>query len=244
VRSFRRIAALLALPLVASAEPVRVVDHARLSLGDIIANPPEGTADLDLGPAPPPGSSRLLTHDELERQLRGRGLDLSKISIPASIRIVAAARRISPDKLSELAAPLIEKLLPPGVKLTSVRASYEVVVPPRTEVQSAEPPRYVRQKGVQRSTTTVQLISDGAPVARVPVTIVLEVSEEAARPDVARSGRINLSFERGLVRVSAAGTVMADANVGDKVGVLVVSTGKVVRAKIVSTGEAEVLDGP
>jgi Chaperone for flagella basal body P-ring formation len=110
-------------------------------------------------------------------------------------------------------------------------------------VSSAELPRYVRQKGVQRATTTVLLVSDGEPVARVPVAVVLEVSEEAARPDVARSGRVNLFFERGVIRVSAVGTAMADAYVGDQLGVLVLSTGRVVRAKLVAPGEAEV-QGP
>jgi len=235
--------ALSAWPLVAHAEPVRTVDHARLLLGDVLASAPAGLAEVDLGPAPPPGSSRLLTKAELERQLRERGVDLSKLAIPAAVRVVGAAQHIAPDKMAELATPAIIKELPPGVTLTSVRASYEVVVPPGAEIKSAKLSKIVRQKGTQRSTATLEFSSDGAPVANVPVAVVLEVSEQAARPDVVRQSRINISIERGAVKVSGTGQVMADANVGDKVSVLVLATGRVVKALIVSQNEAQLLEG-
>jgi hypothetical protein len=244
MKTLRRLIGLawLALPVVAQAEPVRTVDHARLLLGDIVAAP-EGLADLDLGPAPPPGSSRLLTRSDLERQLRERGVDVGRISLPQSVRVVGAAQRISPEKFAELATPFIEKELPPGVTLTSVKASYEVVVPPGAGVKSVKVARLVKQKGTQRSAATVELTSDGEPVAKVPVALVLDVSEQAARPDVARQSRVNLSFERGAVRVSALGQTLSDANIGDKVSMLVLATGRVVQAKLVSPGEAELLEG-
>ena len=84
---------------------------------------------------------------------------------------------------------------------------------------------------------------DGAPVAKIPVSVVLEVSEQAARPDVARHSRMNLFIDHGAVRVTAIGQTMADANVGDKVSMLVVATGRMVKAKIISRDEAELLEG-
>lgn len=235
---------MLALPLVAHAEPTRTIDHARILLGDVISSAPDGLADLDLGPAPPPGSSRLLTKPDLERELRQRGVDVAKLAIPAAVRLVGAARHIAPDKLAALAAPFIEKELPPGVTLSSVRASYEVVVPPGAEVRSALVPRIVRQKGSQRSTATIELACDGDPVAKVPVAVVLEVSEQAARPDVARQSRLNLYLERGAVKVSTVGQVLTDANVGDSVKILVVATGRVVQAKILTRDEAKLVEAP
>jgi hypothetical protein len=229
---------------VARAEPTRTLDHARILLGDVVPTAPEGLADLDLGPAPPPGGSRLLTKPDLERQLRDRGVDISKLSIPAAVRVLGAARHISPAKMAELAAPFIEKELPPGVTLSSVRASYEVVVPPGAEVKAVQLPRILRQKGSQRSTATVELACEGDPVAKVPVAVVLEVSEQAARPDLARQSRVNLSLERGPVRVSTVGQILADANIGDSVRMLVVATGRVVQAKIVSRDEAKLVEAP
>jgi hypothetical protein len=242
VRTLHRVFALLALPLVARAEPTRTVDHARILLGDVVSAPVE-LADLDLGPAPPPGGSRLFGKSDLEKTLRERGVDLSKLTLPASIRVVGASRHIAPGKLAELATPAIEKELPPGVVLTSVRASYEIVVPPGAEVKSAQIAKIVRQKGTQRSTATIEMSCDGAPVAKVPVSVVLEVSEQAARPDVARHSRMNLSLDSGAVRVTAIGQTMADANLGDKVAMLVVATGRVVQAKIISRDEAQLLEG-
>jgi hypothetical protein len=243
-RLWRTAGALLALPLVAHAEPTKTIDHARILLGDVIASAPEGLADLDLGPAPPPGSSRLLTKTDLERELRQRGVDVAKMAIPSTVRVVGAARRIAPEKMAELARPYIEKELPPGVMLTNVRASYEVVVPPAAEVKSVHLPKILRQKGTQRTTVTIELVCDGTPVAKVPVTVVLEVSEQAARPDLARQSRLNLSLERGAVKVSTVGQLLADANIGESARMLVVATGRVVEAKILSRDEAKLVEGP
>jgi Chaperone for flagella basal body P-ring formation len=234
----------LALPLAAHAEPTKTIDHARILLGDVVSAAPEGLAELDLGPAPPPGGSRLLTKPDLERELRGRGVDVAKLAIPAAVRVVGAAHRIAPEKMAALASPYIEKELPPGVTLTSVRASYEVVVPPGAEVKSVQLPKIMRQKGSQRSTATIELACEGTPVAKVPVAVVLEVSEQAARPDVARQSRLNLSLERGPVKVSTVGQLLADANVGDNVRMLVVATGRVVEARILSRDEARLVEAP
>ena len=236
--------AVLAVPLVAHAEPTKTIDHARILLGDVVAGAPEGLTDLDLGPAPPPGSSRLFSKPDLERELRQRGVDVAKMAIPAAVRVVGAARRIAPEKMAELAQPYLEKELPPGVTLTNVRASYEVVVPPAAEVKSVQLPKILRQKGTQRSTATIELACDGNPVAKVPVAVVLEVSEQAARPDVARQSRLNLVLERGPVKVSTTGQVLADANIGESARVLVVATGRVVEAKILSRDEARLVEAP
>jgi len=125
-----------------------------------------------------------------------------------------------------------------------VRASYEVVVPPAAEVKSVQLPKILRQKGTQRSTATIELACDGNPVAKVPVAVVLEVSEQAARPDVARQSRLNLVLERGPVKVSTTGQVLADANIGESARVLVVATGRVVEAKILSRDEARLVEAP
>lgn len=233
----------LALPLTAAAEPTRSIGRARLLASDVIPSAPEGVGEIDLGPAPPPGGSRLLTKSEIEQLLRGRGVDTTKLAIPATLRIVGIAKRVSPAELTSLITPVIVKSLPPGVTLTKVQPGYDVVVPPSASVGAVEIPRHPRQKGPFRTTATVQMSSDGEVVARVPVPVVLEVSEEAARPDVARGARIGLVVDRRSLRIMTQGSCLSDANIGDVVNVLVVPTNRVVRAKITRHDEAQIVEG-
>jgi hypothetical protein len=233
----------LALPFPAGAEPTQSIDHARLLAGDIIKSAPPGVAEIDLGPAPPPGGNRLLTKNEIELMLRQRGVDTSKLSIPASLRVVGAAKRLSPAELTALVTPVILQNLPHGVALTKVAPGYDVVVPPSASVGTVEIPRHPRQKGPFRTTASVQMVADGNIVARVPVPIVLEISEEAARPDVARGSRIGLVIDRRSLRIMTQGSCLLDANIGDVVSVLVVPTNRVVKAKITSRDEAHMVEG-
>ena len=233
----------LALPLSAVAEPTQSIDHARLLAGDVVKAAPAGIAEIDLGPAPPPGGSRLLTKNEIEQMLRQRGVDTTKLSIPVSIRVVGAAKRVTPAELTALVTPAIVQSLPPGVGLTKVAPTYEVVVPPSATVGGVEIPRHPRQKGPFRTTATVQMMSDGEIVARVPVPVVLEISEDAARPDVARGARIGLVIDRRSLRIMTQASCMLDANIGDVVNVLVVPTNRVVKAKITSRDEARMIEG-
>jgi hypothetical protein len=234
----------LALPLSAGAEPTQSIDHARLLAGDIIKAAPAGVAEIDLGPAPPPGGTRLLSKTEIEQMLRQRGVDTSKLAIPAQIRIVGAAKRVSPAELAALITPVIVQRLAPGVALTKVQPGFDVVVPPSATVGTVEIPRHPRQKGSFRTTANVQMVADGEIVARVPVPVILEVSEEATRPDVARGSRIGLVIDRRSLRIMTQASCMLDANIGDVVSVLVVPTNRVVKAKITSRDEAQMIEGP
>lgn len=233
----------LSLPLSASAEPTRSIDHARLLAGDVIPSAPPGVAEIDMGPAPPPGGNRLLTRNEIELTLRRRGVDTTKLAIPQSLRIIGASRRIVPAELTTLFTPFIVKRLPPGVTLTKMQPGYDVVVSPNATVGAVDIPRHPRQKGTFRTTATVEMVSDGEVVARVPVPVVLEVSDEAAHPDVTRGSRIALVIDRRSLRIMTQGSCMLDANVGDVTSVLVVSTSRVVKAKITSRDEAVIVEG-
>ncbi len=233
----------LALPFSAGAEPTQSIDHARLLAGDVLKSAPPGVAEIDLGPAPPPGGNRLLTKNEIELMLRQRGVDTSKLSIPISLRIIGAAKRLSPAELTTLVTPVILQSLPTGVGLTKVTPGYDVVVPPSATVGSVEIPRHPRQKGPFRTTANVQMVADGNVVARVPVPVVLDISEEAARPDVARGSRIGLVIDRRSLRIMTQGSCLLDANIGDVVSVLVVPTNRVVKAKITSRDEAHMVEG-
>jgi len=213
-------------------------------VGDVLVSAPPGIAEIDIGPAPPPGGNRLLVRAEIELVLRRRGVDTTKLVIPASVRIVSASKRVSPSELEAMVTPLILKNLPAGVTLTKVHPGYDVVVPPNATVGSADVPRPPRQRGPFHTTINVEMVSDGQVVARVPVPVILEVSELGARPDVARGARIGLVIDRRSLRITTLGSCLFDANVGDVTSVLVLSTSRVVKAKITSRDEAQILEGP
>ena len=94
--------ALVALLSAAStrAETSVSVSRARVLLGDLVPNLAPDVASLDFGPAPPPGSSRLVAGAEIRRQLAKSGVGAEKLKLPASVRVVSAARRFSPSEIA------------------------------------------------------------------------------------------------------------------------------------------------
>jgi hypothetical protein len=240
--AFMAISLLWSLSL--SADTVRSVDHARLILKDILPSAPQGVADLEFGPAPPPGGKRTLTRAEIEEHLRARGVDVRGLGIPERVRITTAGRRITMAELVDLARPVVDKALAPGVTVTSLRPSFEVFVPARAELGAARLPKPPRQKGLFRTTATLEFVCDGEIVARVPVAVTLDVSEAAATPDARRGSRIDLVVSHGAVRITTVGTLLSDADIGETVNVTVVATNRVVKARLVQRTAAEVLDIP
>ena len=242
MRHFLALALLLA-STTAAAQTARVVDGARLRLGDIVVSAPENAFGLDLGPAPAPGASRLLAKDEVMNKLRAQGYDPKKLDIPAAIRVVGASRKLVAHEVARLAEPSARAALPLGVELVSVEGSTDVIVSPQATVRAVELPRLPRRKGQIRTSALVVFAVGAEVVARIPVMLVVDVSEQAARPDVTRGSRVLLAVEHRSIRVTTEGSTLVDGNVGDTVTVRVGTTGRVVQAKIRSRDEADVLEG-
>ena len=226
----------------ARAEETRTVDHARLRAGDVIEGAPEAVASVDLGPAPPPGGSRLIGHGEVEDRLRAAGINPLLLTIPNAVRIVSASQKWNREEIARRARPIVERALPRGVSLTQLEANAEFSVPPNAVVAGAKLAKLPRQGGPFRTTVTLEVQSDGVTVTRIPVSLVLDIGADAAHADVSRGGKISLIIEHRGVRISAYGIALSDANVGEELRASVQSTGRVVRAKLVGTEVAEVLD--
>ena len=222
----------------------RTVDHARLLLGDAVPTVPASMADLDLGPSPPPGGSRLVGRDEMIAAIRRAGLYPNTTLLPSTVRVTSAARHITSTQLATMAAPVISKCLRPGIELKAVEGTSDLVVAPRAEARCASVSGVPYQKGEARANAVVEFTSDHVVVASVPVGIVVDVSESAAHPDVSRGAVISLVIERRSMRISAPGTCAIDANVGDTVVCHVSATGRTLRARIASHDEAVVMEGP
>jgi flagella basal body P-ring formation protein FlgA len=75
------------------------------------------------------------------------------------------------------------------------------------------------------------------------VPVILEVSEEASRPDVARGSRIGLVIDRRSLRIMTQGACMLDTNNGDVDSVKVTATKRDVKAKNTSRDEAQIIEG-
>ena len=222
----------------------RTVDHARVTLGDAVPSVPASMADVDLGPSPPPGGSRLLGRDEMIAAIRRAGLYPNTTLLPVAVRVTSAARRISSAQFASMATPIISRCLRQGVELKAVEGTTDLLVAPRAEARCASVSGVPYAKGEARANAVVEFTSDHVVVASVPVGIVVDVSESAAHPDVARGAVISLVIERRSMRISAPGTCAIDANVGDMVVCHVASTGRTLRARIASHDEAVVMEGP
>jgi hypothetical protein len=129
--------------LSASAELSRTIDSARIHLSDISDGYDDGElASLDLGPAPPPGNSRLLSRNEVEDQLHAAGDDAKSLRMPSSLRVKSAAKRWSAEELRDALTPRLLAALPLGLKLKSSKLNRALVTSPSVKVGDAHFPMF------------------------------------------------------------------------------------------------------
>ena len=125
-----RAALLLTLVLTAStavAEELRLIRGAQIHLSDVVASLPAEVPDIELGAAPPPGSSRLLPKSEIENAASRSGVSLRSIKLPAVVRVTSAAKRWSADELVSAALPALGQTLPNGVRIKRAKTSAKAV---------------------------------------------------------------------------------------------------------------------
>jgi len=229
--------------LSASAEFEQTIDGARIHLKDVSEGYDEGDlAGLDLGPAPPPGSSRLLSRSEVEDQLRAAGDDAKSLRMPAALRVKSAAKRWSPEELRAALTPKLIAALPLGLTFKAAKLNRSLVTSPSVTIGAAHFPKFPKREGELTLTATVDLQQEGITVLRVPVTVVVLVTEAGTRAAASKGARVNLVIQRGAARVSALATAMSDIELG-AVGLFrVASTQRVLRARLLSPDAAEVVE--
>jgi hypothetical protein len=230
----------LSLAPPALSEEVRQVDGARIRLSDVVPAA-QDLGDIDLGPAPPPGSSRLLPKEELVRLLADAGVETKSVRLPAVVRVIRTARRLSAAEVTELAHPVLRRALPDGARLIALSARRGIVTSKSSELSTVRLPKLPKRVGQVTLTVTAELSEEGAVVARVPLRAVLEVDERATRPAVARGARLDLMIERGAASVSASAVALGDGDVGDVVSFKVETTQKVLRGRIETRERARVV---
>jgi len=227
----------------ARAESETTIVSTRIELKDISEGYDEGDlAHLDLGPAPPPGNSRLLSRAEVEAQLRAAGDDAKSLRMPSALRVKSAAKRWSPEALRDAVTPRLLAALPPGLTLKTAKLNRPLLTSPGVVVGEAHFPRFPKREGELTLTATVDMLQDGVTVLRVPVTVVVLVTEAATRAAVSKGGRVNLVIQHGAARVTALATALSDTELGASGMFRVASTQRVLRARLLSADTAEVVE--
>ncbi|HEY0464912.1 MAG TPA: hypothetical protein VGC79_11910 [Polyangiaceae bacterium] len=227
----------------ANAEAERTIDGTRIQLKDVSDGYDEGDlAGLDLGPAPPPGSSRLLSRAEVEDQLRAAGDDAKSLRMPSALRVKSAAKRWSPEELREALMPRLLTALPPGLKFKAAKLNRSLVTSPSVVIGEAHFPKFPKREGELTLTASVDLQQGGITVLRVPVTVVVLVTEAATHAAASKGARVNLVIAHGATRVSALATALSDTELGELGSFRVVSTQRVLRARLLSADSAEVVE--
>lgn len=209
----------------------RSIAAPRVFLGDV-ADVPEELRSVDLGPAPMPGSSRVIKRDELLAALPG---DARPGALPAAVRVTRKTRTISPTEVEDIVREaLARRALPKGATLAKVRPRGATKVAEgfdAAHVLVAKPPR---KEGRHLTAATIVFTQAGDEVSRATVNLELALSKEAAVPDVAKGAKVQLVVRRGAVSVTAVATAQNDADVGETLTVSVADSGRVLRAKVES----------
>jgi Chaperone for flagella basal body P-ring formation len=235
------LAALLCATTLAHAEESRIVRGAQIHLSDLVASLPAEIPDLELGASPPPGASRLVSKSEIESIAARRGVNVRDLKLPSSLRVICAAKRWSADELVNAALPSLTEALPTGVSVKRAKTSAKAVTAPNATVSGVRLPKLPRREGEHMTTGTIELSSDGEIVARIPLSLTLDIGATAAVAAVTKGARVQLMIESGPARITAMAVAMADGEIGDTLQFRVATTHKILYGKVVEPTLARVV---
>jgi flagellar basal body P-ring formation protein FlgA len=148
-----------------------VVDGPTIRLGDVarLEGSAASLADVDLGPAPAAGEPRRLDGAAILRRLEQAGMDASatRYAIPATVRVERTAQEVSADEIKTAVLNVAADALPAGETIRDLAVAGPVRIPAgayEARVSTSANGRPGRRR------FDVQLVSDGAVLATVPVT--------------------------------------------------------------------------
>jgi hypothetical protein len=224
--------ALLCAAGVAGAEETRIVRGSQIHLSDVVASLPAETPDLELGAAPPPGSSRLIARSEIENAASKSGVSIKSLRLPPQVRVTSAAKRWSTDELVNAALPTLTSALPNGVTLKKAKTSSKALTSPGATVSGVRLPKLPRREGEHLTTATLELSNDGEIVARIPLSLTLDIGSAAAVHTITKGTRVQLMIESGPARITATAIALGDGDIGDTLQFRVATTQKILYGKV------------
>jgi hypothetical protein len=226
------LAALLCASAPASADEARVVRGAQVHLSDVVSDLPADVPDLEIGAAPPPGSSRTIAKSEIQDAASKSGVSLKSLKLPGAVRVTSAAKRWSTEDLTNAALPALSRALPVGVTVKRARATAKAVTSPSATISAVRVSRLPRREGEYLTTAMIELSNDGQIVARIPFQLSLDISGGAALPAITTGTRVQLMIESGPARITAAAIALTDGELGDTLQFRVTTTQKILYGKV------------
>lgn len=224
--------------------PERAVSSSRITLGDIVSGIPSDLAAIDLGPAPAPGSSRLIKRDEIEAALP-EGTKTDKLKLPKSVRVLRKTKALSVTDIEKLSREALARgSMPRGASVKAIRPKGATIVPDGFTSVEMTLPKPPRREGKHSQATTLILKQGDEIVATISVTVDLTLDASAVVPDAKKSERGMFVLRRGQIEVRAAVTMNADADVGDVVNVTVTDSSKIIKGRLVSAKPATIEELP
>ena len=228
------------------AAPVKEVQVVgpRVHLVDVVPTAPAAFASADLGPAPAPGGSRIVTQEELRTAAAGAGAKVIA-SLPSLVKVTRKMKKLSAaDVDKETRKAILAVGLRRGVSIAAVRAPKTSEVADGYTTITASMPKPPRKTG-RVPTTCALTFSRGTEVlARLSIPVDLDLAAEAAVPDTAKGAAVVVTVKSGLVEISAAAFAAIDADVGEEILVNLRPSGKQLRAILIAPGKAEVNTAP
>ena len=220
------------LSVSAAADDARVVKGAQVHLSDVVAELPAEIPDLEIGAAPPPGSSRTIAKSEIQDAASKSGVSLKQLKLPSTVRVTSAAKRWTTEDLANAALPALSKALPLGVTVKRAHATSKALTSPSANISAVRVPKLPRREGEYLTTAIIELSNDGQIVARIPFQLSLDISSTAALSAVTKGTRVQLVIESGPARITASAIALTDGEIGDTLQFRVASTQKILYGKV------------
>jgi hypothetical protein len=225
-------------PRPAQAEIERTIASSRVLFGDLIPNVPSDLAKLDLGPAPPAGSSRLFSAGELSAAAHEIG---TKLDVSDSVRVVRATKRWSQAELLAFITPRLRDALPTHATLIRVDVPRTLITVTQVQLSRLEFGQLPNRRGQVHTSAMAELSSDGRIEQRLTFPVVLDLEERPKPIEIERGMSVVLTINLGSAKVSTAAVTLQPMAVGSTALFRVVKTRKTIRARLLSPSTAEVV---
>ncbi|MEM6960599.1 MAG: flagella basal body P-ring formation protein FlgA [Myxococcota bacterium] len=187
---------------------------------------------LELGIAPPVGSSRIVRRSEVLAALRRADRNARGLAIPTATRIERQAQELNAERFAEMVQPSVQRAIQPcevraihgPARLTIAASGLDI----RAE---AQPPR---RSG---STGAVVVFRSNGREKRVPI----RADVRCPPPIIEPGNRVQVVVQVGAVRATAPGEARQPGRVGEIIVVRTGPTNTQLQAKILDGQQVEVV---
>lgn len=223
--------------------PEVAIARTRVRLDDLVPHAAPEIGALDMGPAPAPGGARVVTRAELKQAIEEAKSKLPK-ALPAAVRVVRKMAQLGPAEVETITRRAMDAApLGRGATLQAVHPAGPARIPAGWDSVRASIPRRPHRTGVVRATCLLVFSAGPDTIGELTVPVDLALSLEAAAYDLPKGGPLLVVVRRGSIEVEAPAIAAADADIGNVLPVMLKSSGRVVRVKLVDKDHGELVEG-